>query len=59
MMLQISFVDNHDQLLSGSDRTNYVTVYNEGFYSLALQVRAHVSVGCQGRRASSTCPTWR
>lgn len=37
-MLQISFVSNHDQLLSGSDRTNYVTMFNEGLYSLALQV---------------------
>ena len=40
LVLQISFVSNHDQLLSGSDRPNYVTMFNEGIYSLALQVPA-------------------
>lgn len=36
--MQISFVINHDQLLHGGDRPNYISMFNEGMYSLALQV---------------------
>jgi hypothetical protein len=35
--MQISFVLNHDQLLHGGDRINYISMFNEATYSLALQ----------------------
>ena len=50
--VQISFVINHDQLLHGGDRPKYVSVFNEGTYTLALQAwRMHA----RGRRSAMGC----